>query len=103
FRSVTRALHLEEIQARMPANAQVIQYAVLNDKVLIWCVTKNSFSTVERNISQRDLEKLVSDYVQAIASRKDKSDVQQMAKKLYEILISPAENVIDPQKAVFLI
>ena len=104
FESVTQPLSLADIRRRLPANAQILQYAVLSDKVLIWILSNTQFTAVEKKISQRDLEKAVNDYLQFIETPTARGDeIQSRAKELYDILIRPAESLLDRNKAIYLI
>jgi hypothetical protein len=40
FNSVSRSISLSMLQASLPADVQLIQYAGLKDKLLIWLVTR---------------------------------------------------------------
>ena len=51
FGPVARPLSLHEIQARLPEQVQLVQYAVLPEKLAIWIVSKTSFDLVEKQIT----------------------------------------------------
>jgi hypothetical protein len=53
--SGARPQTLNEIQERLPERAQIIQYAQLEDKLLIWAITREKFDLVERKISISEL------------------------------------------------
>ncbi len=104
FASVTQPLSLADIQRRLPANAQILQYAVLTDRVLIWIVSNTQFTAVDTRISQRELEKAVNEYLQFIAAPTPRpEEIQSRAKGLYEILIQPAESLLDRKKTINLV
>jgi len=104
FESVAQPLTLKQIQERMADQAQILQYGVLNDKVLIWVISKEKFSAVEKRISQRELEKRVIDYIRAVGAPTDtREDVESSAKGLFETLIKPAESLLDRNKPVYLV
>jgi hypothetical protein len=42
---------LPEIQARLPEQVQLVQYAVLPDKVAIWTISGTRFEFVEKKIT----------------------------------------------------
>ena len=87
--------HLEEIQARMPERTQILQYAALEDKLLIWVITKTKFTVVERKIALRDLEDKVLDYWRRISQppevAKSETDLRREGAELYDLLITPLE------------
>ena len=104
FESVAQPLTLTGIQGRLPYNAQILQYGVLSDKVLIWVVSKEQFSTVEKRITQRKLEQKVIDYIKVVcAPTGTREEVERGAKELFEDLIKPAEALLDRNKPVYLV
>jgi CHAT domain-containing protein len=87
FASVAKSLTLQEIQARMPENVQVIQYAVLREKLAIWMLTKDRFEFSEQQISDVELEKKVSAYRTAVLEKDSSASLRPKAKELYDILL----------------
>ncbi len=100
-----KPLKLQEIQARMPARTQIVQYAVLADKTLIWLITKDDLTVVKADITDSELYDIVSDYLGSIRNN-DPSNIEkrkETAKKLYELLITPIEGKLDAGKEICLI
>ncbi|HEV7646030.1 MAG TPA: CHAT domain-containing protein [Pyrinomonadaceae bacterium] len=98
-------LKLEEIRARMPAGAQLVQYSVLADKTLIWLITKDNFEVVKTDVSSAELYDLTAAYLELVA-RANVTDVEkrkEIAIKLYQELIAPIENKLDPGKEICII
>jgi len=101
---VAESLTLTEIQSRLSLNAQILQYAVLNDKVLIWVISKEKFTAVKIEIGQRELQQRVLDYVRVVEDPTEAPEkIQNAGKEMFEILIKPAENLIDKNKSVYLV
>ncbi|MGC2237421.1 MAG: CHAT domain-containing protein [Pyrinomonadaceae bacterium] len=100
--TVASPLSLSEIQAQMPVEAQLIQYAVLQDKVLIWLITKENFQTFSFAISIEDLTEKTASFIDAVKNT-DQSKQADLARKLYRILFSQVEEQIDSGKDIFLI
>lgn len=105
FGSLSEPLELSEVQARMPSQAQIVQYSVLNDKLLIWFVSRNNFQTVESKTAQTDLNQKVLAYQQALfsASQSQTQNPVEDAKQLFEILIKPVERFLDKSKPVYVV
>lgn len=102
---VTEPLKLNEIRAQMPAEVQIVQYAVLQDKVAIWLVSKTGVITAQTEINASELEEITSEYLKQI-TKKDAPNVEkenELAVKLYQILIGPIEEKLDSQKEICLI
>jgi len=89
FGPVTKPLSLPEIQARMPEEVQLLQYAVLPDKLAIWVVGKTRFDLIEKPIAAAELEKKIDDYQAAIIGKGSAASIEQAGKDLYQLLIPP--------------
>lgn len=87
FAGVAIPLDLAEIQSRLPDQVQLVQYAVLPDKLAIWTVSKTRFDLQQRTISAADLEKKVVNFQSLIRSQADASDIRRAGRELDEILM----------------
>ncbi|MGZ8844176.1 MAG: CHAT domain-containing protein [Pyrinomonadaceae bacterium] len=90
FASVSHPLSLTEIQSRLPEQVQLIQYAVLPDKLAIWVVSKTRFRFVEKPITAVELEKKIDHYQAAVMSKAPSVKLKHAGRELYELLI-PAD------------
>ncbi|MFL6332937.1 MAG: CHAT domain-containing protein [Pyrinomonadaceae bacterium] len=104
-------LDLEAVQAQLPPGTQVVQYAVLKDRLLIWLVSRTRFEVREQPVPAAELNARVLDYV-ALLTRNDESqagEVRRRAEALYELLVAPVAPLLDgasevcivPDKALF--
>ena len=73
FVEISKPLTLDEIKARLPENIQILQYAVLPEKIAVWFVTKEKVEYFEKTISAADLEKKINDYRNSILEKKTKT------------------------------
>lgn len=89
FASVARPLSLAEIQAGLPERAQLVQYAVLPDRLAVWVLTKTRFDYVERGVASAELEKKVEAYRGLVVSKARAESVAKAGRELYELLIPP--------------
>jgi CHAT domain-containing protein/Tfp pilus assembly protein PilF len=91
-------LSLDEIQQRMPERAQLLQYAVLPDRIIIWVVSSRRVEATAVNTSKARLTGLVADYLAQISRTPtpDKTDHMRKARDLYEILIEPVADFLEP-------
>jgi CHAT domain-containing protein len=96
----SQAIHRDKVQQLIPQDVQVVEYLMLNDRLLIWIVTNNTLSSVSVPISRAELEKRVSDFVDLI---QQKADLRQQAEKLHSLLIGPIEDQLDPRRALAII
>lgn len=100
FGSVARPLSLAEIQSRLPVQVQLVQYAVLPDRLAIWVVSKTRFDLVEKQITAVELEKKIDAYQAAIIGKGPEASIKQAGKELYELLIPPN---LDAEKQLCLV
>jgi CHAT domain-containing protein/tetratricopeptide (TPR) repeat protein len=103
--SVSTPMTLLDIQQRMPEQAQIIQYAVLDDRLLIWVITRTGVSTEEVGIGSVALSDMVRDYLQLINRPAPGMNAQseQAAKNLHDILVRPVEQFLDKAKLACIV
>lgn len=93
---------LSEIRLKLPEKIQLVEYAVLDDKVIVWLLTKESFETFSFKISNSELEAKVIAFLDAIKTKN--SPIQEnLSQELYQILFSFLENKLDKNKQIFII
>ena len=102
---VSPALTLSAIQQKLPEHLQVIQYSVLANKILIWVLDSNQFSTSTVAISQEELKKKVKAYLGEISQDTgDESDsISAQAKHLYEILVKPVSHLLGRDQRICIV
>jgi CHAT domain-containing protein len=88
-------LTLDEIQKRMTDRAQLLEYAVLDHRVVMWVVTKTTVESRESPIGANELAEKVQRYSQALAYQGPGADVETQAKDLYQRLIAPVRDLLD--------
>src|SRR6185503_287725 len=105
FERVAEPLTLSEIQRRMPQQAQIIQYAVLSNKLLIWVISKTEFWSVEKKVTQNQLSEKVISYVEILSSVNERNgdEVKHHAAELFDILIRPVEKLLQKNRALYVI
>jgi CHAT domain-containing protein len=94
-----------EIQRRIPDSAQLVVYAVLDDKVLIWVISKTNIESQIAKISLADLTVRVNQYLRLVSypSAQDDQGWQASAADLYDILVRPIGPILDKQKQICFI
>ena len=96
----SQAIHRDEVQQLIPQDVQVVEYLMLKDRLLIWLVMNDTFSSVSVPISRAELEKRVSDFIGLI---EQKAELRQQAEELYSLLISPIEDHLDPRRTLAIV
>jgi CHAT domain-containing protein len=99
-----RPLNLAEIQTQMPDSAQILQYAVLDDKLLIWVVTKSDIKPAVIDTTATALTDKVGSYLTTInqppaGANPDTS----AAADMFRLLVSPAEPYLDKSKFLCIV
>jgi CHAT domain-containing protein/lipoprotein NlpI len=102
--AVTNSMSLAEIQHKMPDGAQIIQYAVLDERLLIWVVNKSQVRQEEVNIRAELLNEKARAYLERI-NRPPTSDSpnQPGGEELYRVLIMPVEPFLDKSKFLCIV
>ncbi len=98
-------LPLETIQARMPEEAQLLHYAVLEDRLLISVLSKSQFSNVLVSISQERLEEKIKTYVKTLSQPPEDGAAidPSMATALFDILLEPVESLLKQEYLLYII
>jgi hypothetical protein len=86
----TSPLTLQEIQLRFPPQAQLLEYSVLDNKVIVWLVTKDQKDYSQTEVSREELNEKIRSYLKAIRGN-DSGSANQIGKELYAKLIAPIE------------
>jgi CHAT domain-containing protein/lipoprotein NlpI len=101
-RKDSKYLSLSELQNRLPERVQIVQYAVLKKRVLIWVVSKRGFHSHATEIEANGLKKKIEDYLRFIQNR-DQDQTLREAKELYSILIQPVESFLEKDKQIYIV
>jgi CHAT domain-containing protein/Tfp pilus assembly protein PilF len=99
FRPPYEPLRVSDLLARLPNGAQILQYAVLNDKVIIFAVSRSAIVPFQYPISSTELAEVVDRLLRSItASPADDEEANRTGRLLYRILIAPVESWLDKSK-----
>jgi CHAT domain-containing protein/Flp pilus assembly protein TadD len=103
--AVTKPESAATIKDKLPENAQLVQYVVLDDKILIWVISRDrdvAFQLV--SVSKSVLNETIERYLHIIAKPPNGNQEQQsLAKKLYSMLVQPVASLLDPKKVICII
>ena len=105
FSGVASPLTLSEIQSRMPERMQLLQYAALEDKLIIWLVTSRRFEQTTVQVPLTKLTGLATDYLAQISGPDGGHNQRwrQKAQELYNILLRPVAPLIEPNKQICIV
>ncbi|PYS34245.1 MAG: hypothetical protein DMG14_30000, partial [Acidobacteria bacterium] len=88
------------IQQRIPKDTQILEYALLKDRLLIWLVTDKLFTVRSVPVSRTELE----GQVQAVLAKlRIEDNVDPLLKELGKLLIDPVANLLDPNRTLAII
>jgi len=105
FKAVSEPQSLATIKEKLPEQAQVVQYAVLENKLLIWVISRNDAQVKMQPISRKELNEKLLRYLNIISHPPEDNEAQEslLAKELYAILIQPIETLLDQRKLLCII
>ena len=102
--AVTPPKSLPELQAVLPDQAQVLQYAMLKDKLLIWLISNTDFIHEEKVIPLGQLNEILFRYLKLVSSPSGTiEDLTQDGSALYDILIKPVEKSLRKDKLLCVV
>ena len=104
FNSVVTPESAEEIKEKLPEGAQLVQYAVLEEKIVIWVISKHEITPKQSNVSRQVLNETIQRYLAVISKPpNDQGEEIALAKQLYTLLIQPIETLLDSKRVICII
>lgn len=102
---VSAPLSLAELQAELPDDVQLIQYRVLQDRLVIWVISRTSFVTRSSMISAGDLTEKVDAYLKLVQTKDPNSQSEARARsaELYDLLVTPVAGDLDAAKDIAIV
>ena len=98
-------LSVTEIKQQTPQDAQIVEYAVLDEKLLIWVINGNKITLHEQQLRSRDLGQRVRRFVQAVGTLPSDPEPAFIteAEELHTLLIAPIEPLLDEKKLTAIV
>ncbi len=105
FNVVSKPLTLSAVQAALPAEVQLVQYAVLKDKLLIWLVTRESSQVRQVWVARDELERNVKAFLAGIVTPGEGAagSEQVASRELSKFLVAPIQALLDKQRLVVIV
>ena len=94
---------LTDVQQKIPPEVQILYYAVLKDKILIWRISRMEISVAEQPISEEILEDKIQRYTALLTNKAPGNESDNLAKELFKLLISPVANKLEREQTLCLI
>lgn len=103
--AVSSELDLKAIQRQLPPQVQILQYAVLKDKLLMWVVSQSDFFSASMSIDAESLRNQIQDYWKAASSPAEEKgkEAERLARTLYEHVIKPVVDKLDSSKTLCIV
>ena len=105
FRSLATPRKLSDIRLHMPDRAQILQYSVLSDRLLMWVISKKDFLVIESKVSQNELTDAVFSYLQGFTgnSKTQRPESAENAKRLFNFVIKPVESLLLKDNPIYVV
>jgi CHAT domain-containing protein len=88
------------VQQRIPKDAQIVEYALLKERLLVWVVTDKLFTVRSIPINRAELEGKVQKVLEKLRTG-DNADP--LLIDLGKLLIEPVDNLLDPNRTLTII
>jgi CHAT domain-containing protein len=99
----TEPLTLREVQAKCPANTQLVEYALTEKGLLIWVIDREGWNTESVQATPAQLQALISAYLQAVREQRELASVNTQAIEIYRLLIQPVARHLKHDKNLVII
>ena len=96
------AIDRNRVQQLIPPNVRIVEYVVLQDRLLIWLVSNNSFVSATVPVTRAQLERKIGDFLKQTQD-KGQNKFQRQAQDLHRLLIEPIESQLDPGDTLAII
>ncbi|MBO0719474.1 MAG: CHAT domain-containing protein [Blastocatellia bacterium] len=105
FTGTTEPMPPAEIQRLMPEKAQILEYSILQDKLVIWLISRSKLEGRVVNIGSQELTEKVTPYLKRISSPSDQNPAwtTEMGSDLYDILVHPIEGMLEKGKLLCIV
>jgi CHAT domain-containing protein/Flp pilus assembly protein TadD len=102
---VTEPESSSAIKEKLPERVQLLQYVVLEDRILIWVISRGDIVLREAKVQRKDLNETIERYHNLISSPSEDSQDEEraLAKELYSLLIQPVESLLDSKNVICVI
>lgn len=100
-KEISEPLKINQIRPQIPENTQLVEYTILDDKLLIWLISNTAFEVKEVNISNHMLKDKINNYLDILIRHEE--DEKKLSKELFNLLIEPISTYLNPEKQICFI
>jgi CHAT domain-containing protein len=88
------------VQQRIPRSTQILEYAFLKDRLLIWIVTDKLFAVKPVPLNRAEVESKVQEVLQKLHAA---ADADALLRELGRLLIEPVADLLDPNRTITIV
>jgi CHAT domain-containing protein len=104
FSGASKPSGLDDIMRRMPERAQIIQYAVLRDKLVVWYVARDRFDSRIVEVGSEELSERVDRFLNLVSRPPgDEVTLRMEAAGLYDLLLGPVIELVETGKQLCVV
>lgn len=105
FSGALKPMPLDQVRQDLPARAQLLQFAVLKGKLVIWYLTRDRFESAIVNVTSDELMEKVDRLLSLVTTPvgNDLKQLQRVSSELYDLLIAPLGQFLDRQKQLCVV
>lgn len=93
-----------ELQKQLPSNLQVLEYSVLDDKLVAWLITNTSITFKSIDIKSDELRAIVSDYLARVSAGPNEDETERsLSQRLHDVLLKPFLPQLDDEKVLCIV
>lgn len=97
---IAQPLTLNNIRAQMPQTCQLVEYALLDNRLVAWIISKEKVDMVDLKPDTSELKNAIAEFSRAA---KDRNRSAAIGKDLYEKIVRPVSGFLDPAKKLVII
>lgn len=101
--STPQPLSILKIQEKLPSTIVLINYAFIDEKLYIWCITKNEIHTIQSPLKENEINLLISEFYSSIKNNGKTEKFTPTLSKLYQAVFNPISHFISQQKTLVFI
>ena len=98
----TQPLTVTGVKENLNERVQLVQFAVLQDKVLVWHITRSAIFSTPIPVESAKLNDLITIVLEQIRKR-DQDGANKNLKALYDLLIEPIRQKLDPNLVLCIV
>ena len=104
FSGTSSPAGLDGLRRQMPERSQLLQYAVLRDKLVIWYVSRERFDSRVVEVSSEELSDKVDRFLSHVSRPPgDEGLLRREATEVYALLVGPAIDLIEIDKQLCIV